>query len=115
MVDKYLFYENKLLNSDFMSLENLKGKIIRLRKSRRFPDRFDPFDWIETEKNTLESIKIVHPNSGDFVVQKLTSIQTEDNSIDRLTDESIFTGASLEECIEYLKSQNIIINFVNCC
>ncbi len=104
----------KLLNDDFMSLKNLKGKIIRLRKSRRFPDRFDPFDWISTEKDTLESIKIIHLTSGDFVVQKLTSIQTEDES-NQLSDESVFTGASLEECIEYLKSQNIIINFVTCC
>ena len=99
-----------------MSLENLKGKIIRLRKSRRFPDRFDPFDWVPTDEKKLESIKIIHDVSGGFIVLKLNSILDEDKSIDQARDADIvFRGSSLEECIEYLKSQDITINFVTCC
>ena len=98
-----------------MSLENLKGKIIRLRKSRRFPDRFDPFDWVPTDEKKLESIKIIHDVSGDFIVLKLSSILDEDKSMDQARDEDIvFKGSSLEECVEYLKSQNVTINFVTC-
>lgn len=99
-----------------MSLENLKGKIIRLRKSRRFPDRFDPFDWVPTDKKKLESIKIIREVSGDFIVLKLNSILDEDKSMDQLREEDIvFRGSSLEECVEYLKSQNVTVNFVTCC
>ena len=95
-----------------MSLENLKGKTIRLRKSRRFRDRFEPFDWIPIEKKTLESIKIIRASSGDFMVQKLNSIQDENKSIDQ---DIVFKGSSLEECIGYLKSQDITVKFVECC
>ena len=103
-------------NGDFMSLENLKGKIIRLRKSRRFPDRFDPFDWIPTDEKKLESIKIIHETSGDFIVLKLNSILDEDKSVAQARDEDIvFKGSSLEECIEYLKSQDITVEFITCC
>ncbi len=99
-----------------MSLKNLKGKIIRLRKSRRFPDRFDPFDWVPTDEKKLESIKIIHDVSGDFIVLKLNSILDEDKDMDQARDEDIvFRGSSLDECIEYLNSQNVIINFVTCC
>ena len=102
-------------DGDFMSLENLKGKIIRLRKSRRFPDRFDPFDWVPTDEKKLESIKIIR-DAEDFIVLKLNSILDEDKSMDQARDEDIvFRGSSLEECIEYLKSQDITINFVTCC
>ncbi|MEL7669133.1 hypothetical protein [Methanobacterium sp.] len=99
-----------------MSLENLKGKTIRLRKSRRFPNRFDPFDWVPTDEKKLESIKIIHESSSDFIVLKLNSILDEDKSTDQLREEDIvFRGSSLEECVEYLKSQNVTINFVTCC
>ena len=98
-----------------MSLENLKGKIIRLRKSRRFPDRFDPFDWVPTDEKKLESIKIIHDVSGDFIVLKLNSILDEDKSNQARDEDIVFRGSSLEECIEYLKSQDITINFVTCC
>ena len=98
-----------------MSLENLKGKIIRLRKSRRFPDRFDPFDWVPTDEKKLESIKIIHDVSGDFIVLKLNSILDEDKSNQARDENIVFRGSSLEECIEYLKSQDITINFVTCC
>ena len=99
-----------------MSLENLKGKVIRLRKSRRFPDRFDPFDWVPTDEKKLESIKIIHDVSGDFIVLKLNSILDEDKSMEQTRNEDIvFRGSSLEECVEYLKSQNVTINFVTCC
>ena len=104
------------MTGDFMSLENLKGKIIRLRKSRRFPDRFDPFDWVPTDEKKLESIKIIREASGDFIVLKLNSILDEDKSMDQLREEDIvFKGSSLEECVEYLKSQNVTVNFVTCC
>lgn len=95
-----------------MSLENLKGKTIRLRKSRKFRDRFEPFDWVPTEKKTLESIKIIHTVSGEFVVQDLNSIQDENKSIDQ---DIVFRGSSLEMCVEYLKSQDITVKFVECC
>ncbi|MGB9979633.1 hypothetical protein [Methanobacterium sp.] len=83
-----------------------------MRKSRRFRDRFEPFDWIPNEKKTLESIKITHIDSGEFIVQKLNSILDENKSIDQ---DIVFKGSSLEECIEYLESQDITIEFIECC
>ena len=98
-----------------MSLDTLKGKEIRLRKSRRFRDKFEPFDWVPTEKKTLESIKIIHNPSGEFVVQKLNSMQDETKPLDQIGEDIVFKGSTLEECVEYLKSQGITIKFVECC